>query len=247
MAEAVTESVKTASKTFFTETSARLGSLSKYVDSLSASLQDAIPRTAVMWAVLLVALIIIVLLSRMMSLQKSIHELQARPMVDEFLVRQVVRAQLEDTLRAMEQHHKAQMALRAEAARQAAHEAASQAPPPATAPVIESSAPIESKPAVESTALVESAPAVESAPTAPAVESAPTAPAVESAPTAPAVESVPTAPAVESVPTAPAAELEPPIASSAAPDVITIDPNTVSTDTRRKSRKRRSAEPEILS
>lgn len=104
----VTDSVKSAS--------ARLSSLSKYLENLSTRISDTIPKNANLWVLLLLGLIVVVALSRMMSMQKSIQELQARPIVDEYLVRQVVRSQLEETVKSLDEQNKLQLQLRHEAA-----------------------------------------------------------------------------------------------------------------------------------
>lgn len=104
----VTDSVKS--------TSARLSSLSKYLENLSTRISDTIPKNANLWVLLLLGLIVVVALSRMMSMQKSIQELQARPIVDEYLVRQVVRSQLEETVKSLDEQNKLQLQLRHEAA-----------------------------------------------------------------------------------------------------------------------------------
>lgn len=104
----VTDSVKS--------TSARLSSLSKYLETLSTRISDTIPKNANLWVLLLLGLIVVVALSRMMSMQKSIQELQARPIVDEYLVRQVVRSQLEETVKSLDEQNKLQLQLRHEAA-----------------------------------------------------------------------------------------------------------------------------------
>jgi len=106
--EGVTESVKS--------TSARLSSLSKYLENLSTRISDIIPKNANLWFLLVIGLVVLVALSRMMSMQKSIQELQARPVVDEYLVRQVVRQQLEDTVKSLDEQNKLQLQLRHEAA-----------------------------------------------------------------------------------------------------------------------------------
>lgn len=77
-----------------------------------AQLSDWIPRGPVAWITVVIALIVLVALSRLISLQKSVADLQARPLVDEHLVRQIVRTHLEETVRAMDQQNKIQMQLR---------------------------------------------------------------------------------------------------------------------------------------
>lgn len=112
--------------TSVTAVSAKLSGLSKYVEGLGAKLQDALPKNTVLWVLLVVALIGIVALSRLMSLQKSVTELQARPLVDEYMVRKEVRTQLEETVKAIEQQNKIQMQLRQEQAIQEARRQAAE-------------------------------------------------------------------------------------------------------------------------
>ena len=86
--------------------------------------KEWIPSSATMWIILLACVIVIVALSRVVSLQKSVTELQNRPVVDEHLVRQVVRGHLEETVRAMEQQNKMHMQLRQQQAMEQAKQAA---------------------------------------------------------------------------------------------------------------------------
>ena len=126
MAEAVTTSAAavasaaTSSASSSSALSAKLTGLNKYVEQLSAKLQDFMPKNTTIWVLLLVAIIGIVALSRLMSMQKSVAELQARPYVDEYTVRKEVRGQLEETVKAIEQQNKLQLQLRQEQALQEA-------------------------------------------------------------------------------------------------------------------------------
>lgn len=126
MAETVAAAAAPATASV-TAVSAKLSGLSKYVEGLGAKLQDALPKNTVLWVLLVVALIGIVALSRLMSLQKSVTELQARPLVDEYMVRKEVRTQLEETVKAIEQQNKIQMQLRQEQAIQEARRQAAEA------------------------------------------------------------------------------------------------------------------------
>jgi beta-lactamase regulating signal transducer with metallopeptidase domain len=92
--------------------SAKLNGLSKYVEQLGSKFQDAMPKNTLLWVLLILALIGIVALSRLVSLQKHVQELQARPVVDEYMVRKEVRQQLEDTVKSIEQQNRVQMQLR---------------------------------------------------------------------------------------------------------------------------------------
>ena len=83
-----------------------------FLDSLADRVNDFIPKNLSAWVVALTCLVVVVALSRLMSLQKSVSELQSRPSVDEHLVRQVVRQHLEETVRAMDQQNRLQLQLR---------------------------------------------------------------------------------------------------------------------------------------
>ena len=81
-------------------------------DAVTDRVTDWIPKNLNAWLIALVCLIVLVALSRLMSLQKSVSELQSRPSVDEHLVRQVVRQHLEETVRAMDQQNRVQLQMR---------------------------------------------------------------------------------------------------------------------------------------
>jgi hypothetical protein len=83
-----------------------------FLDTVTDRVTDWIPKNLNAWLVALTCLIVIVALSRLMSLQKSVSELQSRPSVDEHLVRQVVRQHLEETVRAMDQQNRVQLQMR---------------------------------------------------------------------------------------------------------------------------------------
>lgn len=82
------------------------------MDVVTDRVSDLIPKNLNVWIVALTCLIVIVALSRIMSLQKSVTELQSRPSTDEHLVRQVVRQHLEETVKAMDQQNRMQLQLR---------------------------------------------------------------------------------------------------------------------------------------
>jgi hypothetical protein len=98
--------------------------------------QDWIPRGTGVWIILFTCVVLIIGLSRVVSLQKSVAELQSRPIVDEHVVRQVVRGHLEETVRAMEQHNKMQMQMRQQQAMEQARLAAAQAQAATAAQVV---------------------------------------------------------------------------------------------------------------
>lgn len=83
-----------------------------FLDSISDRFQDWIPKNLNIWIISLTCLIVIVALSRLLSLQKAVSELQSRPSVDEYLVRQVVRQHLEETVKAMDQQNRIQLQMR---------------------------------------------------------------------------------------------------------------------------------------
>lgn len=83
-----------------------------FFDSFTDRFQDWIPKNLNIWIISLTCLIVIVALSRLLSLQKAVSELQSRPSVDEYLVRQVVRQHLEETVKAMDQQNRIQLQLR---------------------------------------------------------------------------------------------------------------------------------------
>ncbi len=83
-----------------------------FLDSFTDRFHDWIPKNLNIWIISLTCLIVIVALSRLLSLQKAVSELQSRPSVDEYLVRQVVRQHLEETVKAMDQQNRIQLQLR---------------------------------------------------------------------------------------------------------------------------------------
>ncbi len=133
--------------------------------SLLTKLKDSLPQSPMMWIVALTCVVLLVTLSRMLALQRSIQDLQAKPSVDESVVRQLVRHQLEETVRSIEQQNKAHMQMHAMRAQEAARRAAqpveapvapapeappvpvAEAPPAAAAP--EAAVPVAEAPAVE--------------------------------------------------------------------------------------------------
>jgi hypothetical protein len=83
-----------------------------FLDSFTDRFHDWIPKNLNIWIISLTCLIVIVALSRLLSLQKAVSELQSRPSVDEYLVRQVVRQHLEETVKAMDQQNRIQLQMR---------------------------------------------------------------------------------------------------------------------------------------
>jgi len=79
---------------------------------------EVLPKNFSIWLIAITCLIVLVAVSRILTLQKSVTELQSRPVVDENVIRVAVRKHLEETVKAMEQHNKAQAM-----ARQSADEA----------------------------------------------------------------------------------------------------------------------------
>lgn len=107
-AVAVSTSAKTAKASLATRAKDMFGSLTERV-------QDYWPKsfnTNSWWVIGALAILILLLLSRVITLQRNVSDLQSRPMIDEPLVRSIVRQNLEDTVRSMEQQNKAQMQLR---------------------------------------------------------------------------------------------------------------------------------------
>lgn len=86
---------------------------------------DYLPTNSLMWIAVLSCVIILVAFSRLLTMQSNIQELQTRPPVDETLIRNVVRQQLEETVRAIDQQNKAQMLVHSQRAYEAAKAAVS--------------------------------------------------------------------------------------------------------------------------
>ena len=84
--------------------------------ALSNQALALLPSNFNVWLIAITCLVVLVAISRIITLQKSVTELQSRPIFDENSVRLSVRQHLEETVKAMEQHNKAQhMARQAEA------------------------------------------------------------------------------------------------------------------------------------
>jgi hypothetical protein len=99
-----------------------LDTVSNNFAGVKQKILNALPKNFSVWLIAITCLIVLVAVSRIITLQKSVTELQSRPVVDENMIRVAVRKHLEETVKAMEQHNKAQaMARQAEeaAARQA--------------------------------------------------------------------------------------------------------------------------------
>jgi len=94
-----------------------LDSVSQNITSWKEKILAALPKNFTVWLIAITCLIVLVAVSRILTLQKSVTELQSRPVVDENMIRVAVRKHLEETVKAMEQHNKAQaMARQAEEA-----------------------------------------------------------------------------------------------------------------------------------
>ena len=96
----------------------------KSAASLLSKLKENLPQSPMMWIVALTCIVLLITLSRMLALQRSIQDLQAKPSVDESVVRQLVRQQLEETVKSIEQQNKAHMQMHAMRAQEAARHAA---------------------------------------------------------------------------------------------------------------------------
>ena len=103
---------------------AMLDTVTQSMNSWKQKILGALPKNFTVWLIAITCLIVLVAVSRILTLQKSVTELQSRPVVDENMIRVAVRKHLEETVKAMEQHNKAQaMAKQAEeAARMAEHQ-----------------------------------------------------------------------------------------------------------------------------
>jgi hypothetical protein len=94
-----------------------LDTVSQNITSWKDKILSALPKNFTVWLIAITCLIVLVAVSRILTLQKSVTELQSRPVVDENMIRVAVRKHLEETVKAMEQHNKAQaMARQAEEA-----------------------------------------------------------------------------------------------------------------------------------
>ena len=96
----------------------------KSASTFLTKLKDSLPQSPMMWIVALTCVVLLVTLSRMLALQRSIQDLQSKPSVDESVVRQLVRQQLEETVKSIEQQNKAHMQMQAMRAQDAARQAA---------------------------------------------------------------------------------------------------------------------------
>ena len=96
---------------------AMLDTVTQSMNSWKQKIMSALPKNFTIWLIAITCLIVLVAVSRILTLQKSVTELQSRPVVDENMIRVAVRKHLEETVKAMEQHNKAQaMARQAEEA-----------------------------------------------------------------------------------------------------------------------------------
>jgi membrane protein involved in colicin uptake len=142
-------------------------SVKKQVTALSTQAMTFLPPNWNIWLIAITCLVVLVAISRIITLQKSVTELQSRPIVDESSVRIAVRQHLEETVRAMEQQNKAQaMARQAEqqardehmrqmVIRQAQEQAAEAAAAAARAAEAQAQAEAEAKAQAEARAKVE--------------------------------------------------------------------------------------------
>ena len=96
----------------------------KSASTFLTKIKDSLPQSPMMWIVALTCVVLLVTLSRMLALQRSIQDLQSKPSVDESVVRQLVRQQLEETVKSIEQQNKAHMQMQAMRAQDAARQAA---------------------------------------------------------------------------------------------------------------------------
>ena len=83
----------------------------KSAGTFLTKLKDSLPPSPMMWIVALTCVVLLVTLSRLLALQRSIQDLQSKPSVDESVVRQLVRQQLEETVKSIEQQNKALLAM----------------------------------------------------------------------------------------------------------------------------------------
>lgn len=83
-------------------------SVTQSIGAWKQKILDSLPKNFTIWLIAITCLIVLVAVSRILTLQKSVTELQSRPVVDESMIRVAVRKHLEETVRAMEQHNKAQ-------------------------------------------------------------------------------------------------------------------------------------------
>ena len=138
--------------------------------SVLDSLKNFLPVNLNVWIIVLTCLVVMIALSRLMSLQKTVSELVGRPAVDEHVVRGIVRQHLEDTVKAMDQQNRLQIQMRHQQLEQARRQAPPPTPAPATIEVIEPH-PVFEKPApVVPVVAPPPAPAPPSVPAAPVVE-----------------------------------------------------------------------------
>lgn len=104
--------------------------------SVFDSLKTFLPVNLNVWIIVLTCLVVIIALSRLMTLQKTVSDLASRPAVDEHVVRGIVRQHLEETVKAMDQQNRLQIQMRQQQMEQA-RRAQPPPPPPPTIEVIE--------------------------------------------------------------------------------------------------------------
>jgi len=150
------------------------------------SLKNFLPVNLNVWIIVLTCLVVMIALSRLMSLQKTVSEIVSRPAVDEHIVRGIVRQHLEDTVKAMDQQNRLQIQMR----HQQLEQARRAVPPPSPAKIEI----IEPHPVFEKGS--EPTPAPTPAPAPAPIVPAPAPPVPAPAPPVPAAAPAPT-PAVE--------------------------------------------------
>jgi len=99
-------------------------------------LKSFLPVNLNVWVIVLTCLVVMIALSRLMTLQKTVSEISSRPAVDEHVVRGIVRQHLEETVKAMDQQNRLQIQMRQQQLEQARRQAPPPPPPP-PAPTIE--------------------------------------------------------------------------------------------------------------
>jgi hypothetical protein len=114
--------------------------------SVLDSLKTLMPVNLNVWIIVLTCLVVIIALSRLMTLQKTVSDLSSRPAVDEHVVRGIVRQHLEETVKAMDQQNRLQIQMRHQQMEQARRQAQPPPPPPHTIEIIEPHPVFERKP-----------------------------------------------------------------------------------------------------
>ncbi len=71
-----------------------------------------------MWVVILMAIVMLLMISNMLSLRKSVQDLLVQPVMNEESIKTMVRKQLEDVVKSIDAQHKAQMMMHAQRTQQ---------------------------------------------------------------------------------------------------------------------------------